>query len=65
MARRDNKFKRITKAFGNYEALDMTFVEEDIDWWSKFYASTGDDRKCGSYLKKGYEKITVNILLLK
>ena len=33
--------------------------EEDIDWWCKLYASLGEDRKCGSYLKKGYEKITV------
>jgi hypothetical protein len=41
----------------------MTNDEEDIDWWSKFYASTGDMRKCGNYLNKGYEKITVCLTL--
>ena len=37
-------------------------IEEDIDWWCKFYASTGDRKKCGSYLMKGYEKLTVRFL---
>ncbi|KAK3589425.1 hypothetical protein CHS0354_020754 [Potamilus streckersoni] len=32
---------------------------EDIDWWSKYYASTGETEKCQKYLKKGLDKITV------
>ncbi|XP_041865734.1 myoferlin isoform X2 [Melanotaenia boesemani] len=33
--------------------------EEAVDWWSKFYASTGDQEKCGPYLKKGYDTLQV------
>ncbi|XP_048584840.1 myoferlin isoform X2 [Nematostella vectensis] len=39
------------------KAVDI--VEEDIDWWSKFYASIGDMDKAGQYLDKGYDKIMV------
>jgi hypothetical protein len=60
--RRESKFKRINKAFGNIGGADLAIVEEDIDWWCKFFASLGETKKCGSYLSKGYEKITVSIL---
>lgn len=33
--------------------------DEQIDWWSKFYASIGDDARAGDYLEKGYDKLTV------
>ncbi|XP_029311419.1 LOW QUALITY PROTEIN: myoferlin-like [Cottoperca gobio] len=33
--------------------------KETVDWWSKFYASTGDQQKCGPYLKKGYDILKV------
>ncbi|XP_076599312.1 myoferlin isoform X1 [Chaetodon auriga] len=33
--------------------------EEAVDWWSKFYASIGEQEKCGPYLKKGYDKLQV------
>lgn len=36
--------------------------KEMVDWWSKFYASIGDQEKCGPYLKKGYDTLTVNWL---
>ncbi|XP_044069652.1 myoferlin isoform X2 [Siniperca chuatsi] len=32
---------------------------EAVDWWSKFYASVGEQEKCGPYLKKGYDKLQV------
>ncbi|KAI9518573.1 hypothetical protein NQZ68_035943 [Dissostichus eleginoides] len=33
--------------------------KETVDWWSKLYASTGDQQKCGPYLKKGYDMLKV------
>lgn len=38
-------------------------ADEDIDWWSKFYASVGDHDKAGVYLEKGYDKIMVRDLI--
>ena len=33
---------------------------EDIDWWSKYYASIGDTEKCAKYLEKGMDKLIVS-----
>ncbi|KAJ0060089.1 hypothetical protein NL108_003925 [Boleophthalmus pectinirostris] len=33
--------------------------KETVDWWSKFYASMGDQEKCGPYVKKGYDTLKV------
>nr|XP_022342080.1 myoferlin-like isoform X4 [Crassostrea virginica] len=34
-------------------------VDEEIDWWSKYYASTGQTHKCRKYMEKGQDKIEV------
>ena len=39
-------------------------VEEDIDWWSKYYASIGDYDKSGDYIERGYDKLIVRLLML-
>ncbi|XP_072229894.1 myoferlin-like isoform X2 [Leuresthes tenuis] len=33
--------------------------KETVDWWSKFYASVGDRERCGPYLRKGYDTLTI------
>lgn len=35
----------------------------DIDWWSKYYASVGEESKSTIYFNRGYEKIIVNFLI--
>lgn len=34
-------------------------VDTDIDWWAKYYASSGQSNRSGAYLSKGYEKMEV------
>lgn len=40
-------------------------IEEDIDWWCKYYASMGSKKMCGSYLRKGYSKLVVIFFLFR
>ena len=34
--------------------------DEDIDWWSKYYASVGRLDKCRQYVELGYDKLQVS-----
>ncbi|XP_064630282.1 myoferlin-like isoform X1 [Lineus longissimus] len=38
---------------------EYSLLDEDIDWWSKFYASIGQEKKCKKYLDVGYDKLEV------
>ncbi|XP_046851260.1 myoferlin-like isoform X2 [Xenia sp. Carnegie-2017] len=33
--------------------------DDKIDWWSKYYASIGDNERAGDYNEKGYDKLEV------
>ncbi|KAF7662453.1 hypothetical protein LDENG_00235470 [Lucifuga dentata] len=39
--------------------LMETQEKETVDWWSKFYASIGDQERCGLYFQKGYDTLKV------
>ncbi|XP_037116029.1 dysferlin isoform X1 [Syngnathus acus] len=41
------------------EPLILHQEEELMDWWSKFYASTGETNKCGTYLEQGSDTLQV------
>ncbi|XP_057307144.1 myoferlin-like [Hydractinia symbiolongicarpus] len=34
-------------------------VEEQLDWWSKYFASIGETAKCGDFLEKGHQTIQI------
>ncbi|KAK5854059.1 hypothetical protein PBY51_015161 [Eleginops maclovinus] len=39
--------------------LHAEMEKEAVDWWSKFFASIGEQEKCAPYLKKGYDTLQV------
>ncbi|XP_042583375.1 dysferlin isoform X5 [Cyprinus carpio] len=43
----------------NISPSQSSLHDEFMDWWSKFYASTGERNKCGSYLEKGFDTLQV------
>ncbi|XP_072574725.1 dysferlin isoform X12 [Paramormyrops kingsleyae] len=52
----DGTSSAIINISSSYSSLNE---EEFIDWWSKFYASTGEMKKCGTYLEKGFDMLQV------
>lgn len=40
-------------------------MDEELDWWSKYYASIGETSKCKKYVQKGLDKIEVRMDLLR
>ncbi|KAK2145131.1 hypothetical protein LSH36_700g01069 [Paralvinella palmiformis] len=49
----------ISPLFSDDAVMEAVEVDEDIDWWSKYYASTGELDKCKQYLEQGYDKLQV------
>ena len=46
-------------------SLWQDIFEDEIDWWSKYYASTEDEsdrQKCGDYLDRGYDTLEVEFI---
>lgn len=43
--------------------VDLSALDEDIDWWSKYYASMGEFNKCRKYREMGYDTLMVSDLI--
>uniref|UniRef100_A0A8B9K2L9 Dysferlin, limb girdle muscular dystrophy 2B (autosomal recessive) n=1 Tax=Astyanax mexicanus TaxID=7994 RepID=A0A8B9K2L9_ASTMX len=55
----DDKEPLISGQVGYLSLCCSSIDDEFMDWWSKFYASTGETKKCGSYLEKGLDTLQV------
>ncbi|VDP91203.1 unnamed protein product [Echinostoma caproni] len=40
--------------------LDLEQIDDDVDWWSKLYASLGEWDRCLRYNELGYDKLKVS-----
>ena len=40
--------------------MKESLVDDEIDWWSKYYASIGEKAKSHTYMEKGYDKMKVS-----
>ncbi|XP_060691971.1 dysferlin isoform X2 [Hemiscyllium ocellatum] len=48
-----------SSTLNKFPSMSSLHEDEFVDWWSKFYASTGDTSKCGMYLEKGLDTLQV------
>ncbi|XP_028856711.1 dysferlin isoform X9 [Denticeps clupeoides] len=56
----DGACSAIINISSSHSSLNMMQWEDEfMDWWSKFYASTGESNKCGMYLEKGLDILQV------
>ena len=43
---------------GSIDSSDLEMEYSDFDWWSRYYATIGDDRRSSGFESNGYEKMT-------
>ena len=43
---------------GSIDSTDLEMEYSDFDWWSRYYATIGDERRSSGFELKGYEKMT-------
>uniref|UniRef100_UPI00398F8D26 dysferlin n=1 Tax=Pristiophorus japonicus TaxID=55135 RepID=UPI00398F8D26 len=48
-----------SSTLNKFPSMSSLHEDEFVDWWSKFYASTGENNKCGTYLEKGFDTLEV------
>lgn len=40
--------------------MDLQQLDPNIDWYSKYYASKGEFKKCTDYKERGYDLLKVS-----
>ncbi|KAF5404171.1 hypothetical protein PHET_02557 [Paragonimus heterotremus] len=51
--------KKKKKKFITSSLLDMEQLDDEVDWWSKLYASLGEWQRCLKYKELGYDTLKV------
>ncbi|TGZ59558.1 hypothetical protein CRM22_009034 [Opisthorchis felineus] len=57
--REEAQKKTHKKQFVARDQLDLEQIDDEVDWWSKYYASLGEWGRCRNYRELGYDTLQI------